>query len=469
MQRRGDGECQDLVCADWAERNLCREQRCVGRVGCTNRAPGHVTSKLVKRVRSLRELERAWRAIRENARNSKSDEVKREVETFAEDARARIHSLCARLSRGRFKFKPAKGIPLAKRGPDGKKSKTKFRPIVLAPLESRIVQRSILETLISHPAMQEYVSTPYSFGGIRRAEHEEFAAVPAAVKAVLDAIENGARFAASADIRGFFTRISKSRVHDIVADALQDHEFMMLFDEAIKVELSNLIELCEKGKSFPIEDIGVAQGNSLSPLLGNILLRNFDWKMNAGDCRCIRYIDDFIMLAPTQRAANARMKQAIRFLAGLDMELSPEKSSQGAHSIQRPFEFLGIEFNNGFIRPSRKSHHRLLAHVDDVLRSSMDAFYRHREGRQFPKSESLINVLKRIDGIVQGWGKHYRFCNDETLFNHLDKSVKDRIRAYIGAYSNARARLSDTGGQYLLGVETLATIERKPFVWPKEK
>jgi hypothetical protein len=311
------------------------------------------------------------------------------------------------------------------------------------------------------------VSTPYSFGGIRRGKHEKFAAVPAAIKAVLDAIENGAQFVASADIRGFFTRISKPAVRKIVAEAVQDDEFMTLFDEAIKVELSNLVELREKAQLFPIQDIGVAQGNSLSPLLGNILLRNFDFFMNLGDCRCIRYIDDFIILAPTERAANARMKKAIRFLAGLDMELSPEKSSRGSLSIEEPFEFLGIELNNGFIRPSRKSQHSLVTHVDDVFRAGTDAFYRHREGQQFPKSQSLINVLKRVDGIVQGWGKHYRFCNDEALFHRLDEGVKLRISAYIGAYSNTRARLGDAEGQYLLGVERLATIDRAPFVWPK--
>lgn len=61
---------------------------------------------------------------------------------------------CARLSRERFKFEPAKGIPIAKRGVVGKSRRTKIRPIVLAPLENRIVQRSILDALTDHPAMQ---------------------------------------------------------------------------------------------------------------------------------------------------------------------------------------------------------------------------------------------------------------------------------------------------------------------------
>ena len=77
-----------------------------------------------------------------------------------------------------------------------------------------------------------------------------------------------------------------------------------VFREAIDVELSNMAQLRDKAVDFPIENIGVAQGNSLSPLLGNIILADFDRVMNEGDCRCVRYIDDFIILAPSKKAAS---------------------------------------------------------------------------------------------------------------------------------------------------------------------
>jgi retron-type reverse transcriptase len=425
-----------------------------------------MTSKLVKRVQSIRELERAWRAIQENARSSKSGDVRREVEKFAENAGRRVHSISARLARGSFKFLPAKGIPIPKTGNDGKKSRTSFRPIVLAPLESRVVQRSILEVLISHKAMQKYVVTPHSFGGVRREQGKEIAAVPAAVDAVLRAIGSGARFIALADISKFFTRIPKGAVRKIISTAIEDHEFMTLFDEAVKVELSNMAELREKAAQFPVEDIGVAQGNSLSPLLGNILLFEFDALMNAGDCRCIRYIDDFIIMAPTKRAAAARLKKAKRMLAALEMELSPEKSSKEPSAVDAPFLFLGIEFANGFIRPSSKSYQRLLSQIDAATSASLHAFRVHRAGQDFPKAQSLISVLKRVDGIIQGWGKHYRFCNDVALVRRLDELVKDRLGAYIGAYSDFRDRSEKSERQILLGIQVLRDIEKCPFKWP---
>ena len=144
----------------------------VGRVGLTNRTLRHCRRRCSKRVRSHRQLEAAWQTIRENARTSRSADVRAEVDRFAENAIGNIRSISTRLSRGTFTFPPAIGVPIAKVGPDGKKSRAKFRPIVLAPLASRIVQRSILDALNTVPALSAYVETPYSFGGIRKGSTE---------------------------------------------------------------------------------------------------------------------------------------------------------------------------------------------------------------------------------------------------------------------------------------------------------
>ncbi|MBN9545597.1 MAG: RNA-dependent DNA polymerase, partial [Alphaproteobacteria bacterium] len=395
-----------------------------------------------------------------------SEAVKREVDDFTADAGSNIHSISYRLARGIFNFEPAKGIPIPNVGADGKKSKTKFRPIVLAPLESRIVQRSVLEAIVSHKGMRKYIATPHSFGGVRKVGEGAISAVPAAVTEVLRAIGDGAKYVACADIQAFFTKIPKPGVRQMLLDEVKDEEFATFFDAAIKVELSNMAQLKEKADAFPTHEIGVAQGNSLSPLLGNILLYKFDKVMNEGDCRCIRYIDDFIILAPTRAAAKARMANAKKILAKFEMILSPEKSSKEPISIDEKFEFLGIEFNNGFIRPNQKSRGRLLAQLDEVLIGGTYALLQHEAGADFPKSQSLVQVLRRADGVIQGWGKHYRFSNDEKVFRDLDEKVKERLAKYIGAYVAAREKAEESEKQMLLGVERLRAIDRKPLKWP---
>jgi RNA-directed DNA polymerase len=124
-------------------------------------------SRLLKALGRQEIIEKAWRVIQANARDSTSDEVRREIDAFAEEAGARIRSICWRLSRGRFEFGKAKGILQPKRDSDGRKT-GKERPLVLASVQARIVQRAVLEVLLDHPALQAYVQTPHSFGGIRK-------------------------------------------------------------------------------------------------------------------------------------------------------------------------------------------------------------------------------------------------------------------------------------------------------------
>jgi hypothetical protein len=239
---------------------------------------------------------------------------------------------------------------------------------------------------------------------------------------------------------------------------------MALFRQAIHVELANLATLRYKDQ-FPTENLGVAQGNALSPLLGNIILADFDSKMNEGDCRCIRYIDDFIILGPSAAAVMARLRRARTILNGLDMTLATDKTSNEAIPATRPFEFLGIEFSNTLLRPCSKARATFLTSVRNVFHESRKAFIAYRNGQPLPKSAALLGTLKRVDGIIQGWGKHYRFCNDGLFFSNLDKEVGQLIREYLGIYRSERNSAMPERAPALLGVELLASMERKPFPW----
>ena len=422
-----------------------------------------VESPLLKEVRSRGSLERAWRTIEDNGRFSTSEAVRFEIEAFREKAFSKLPYISQRLRRGSFRFPPARAVPIPK---GDKKNRSDIRPIVIATVESRIVQRSLLNVLTGIADLQPYFQNPNSFGGIKKSEHQSLAAVPAAIQEVLAAIGHGATYVSCADISGFFTRISKSAVLSIIEEVIKDRDFMDLLSCAIKVELSNMADLRERANKFPIYDIGVAQGNSLSPLLGNLILYEFDRIMNDGDCRCIRYIDDFIILAPSKRAAEARMRIASAHLAKLGMSLSEEKTHTEPLPISDGFEFLGIELKNGLLRPSNKAQARLIKSLEGMFKESKSAFQAKRRGVAFPKAQSLLSTLRRVDGAIQGWGRHYRFCNDGATFAALDVVITKMLRGYIGAYSGEITSADDAGRRTLLGMESLADMQRSPFVWP---
>lgn len=402
--------------------------------------------------------------IQENAQTSTSLDVRAEVDEFAANPQKNINVLSGQLSAGRFHFPGAKGIPVAKKNSDGSKS-AKIRPLVLAPLRSRIVQRAVLDALMTVPGLNPYFDNPNSFGGIKK-QKDGLAAVPAAVQAVLTAIGNGATHVAFADIRAFFTRIPKPYVTSIIAKVTEDPKFMALFEDAIRLELSNMAELKEKAQAFPIEAIGVAQGNSLSPLLGNILLHDFDRRMNEGDCVCVRYIDDFIILAPSAAATRARMRLAIGILAEFGMALSEEKSTMAALSVSEKFDWLGIEFNNGLIRPSSKAIAKLELNVRKRFDESAKGMRDTKRGEPVSRKHSLVATLNRTDSIIRGWGKHYRFCNDNALFGRIDAKMAGLVRAFLGEYRDLKRRRDPKDAASLLGIDELARHERMPLVWP---
>lgn len=427
-------------------------------------------------MRKLDNLERAWRVIKQNGRSSNSETVRLDLEQFAEDAPQKLRSLKGRLGRNSFEFEKAKGVPIPKVDAKGKPT-GKIRPIVLAPVESRVVQRAVLNVLVDQEELKPYIATPYSFGGIRstrkRGEQkrdEQVAAVPAAIKAVLDEIGQGRCYIATADIRAFFTRVSKEHVLGVISAAIgNDSEFISFLRKAITVELANIAFLKEYAADFPTADIGVAQGNSLSPLLGNIALADFDLIMNEGDCRCIRYIDDFVIMAPTAKAANARLAKAIKLLSALGMQLSPEKSSKGAAPVDSGFEFLGVYIGPGLIRPGAKAQARFLESISDAFASSRKAMIGLKNGVALESDRSLVATLKRVGGMVDGWGKHYWFCNDGQVFAGLDQRISAEVGAFLGVYRAVRDAVPPKFQMPLLGLSELAQMSREPFKYPTKR
>ncbi len=414
----------------------------------------------IERVRTLKTLGKAWAAVRKNARSSKTEETRNEAAAFEVNAVENIGRIQRQLQANAFKFLPAQGKKIPK------KNKDSFRPLVVAPLESRIVQRAVHDVLVGMPAIQKYIKTPNSFGGVRKGKDEEIAAVPAAIKATLKAIGDGSVYLVKSDISDFFTKIPKSVVTEQISKLVTDDAFMRPFRDAINVELANLAQLRNSAVAFPIEDIGVAQGNSLSPLLGNLYLYDFDRQLNSEPhIRCLRFIDDFIILAPSKAAANSKFVEACKILELLGLTVSEKKTFRG--NARDGFEFLGIEIQNGLLRPSRDARKKHLDDLKFAFTESEAGFQSLIAKKTLESKLGFVNTLRRVSSMSQGWAKHYWFCNDNKCLANLDKSIALLFREYFASYSQTRRRLNETEAWTLLGIQPLGAMDRTvQFRWP---
>ena len=234
---------------------------------------------------------------------------------------------------------------------------------------------------------------PTSYGGIRGKEHR----VREALETAYRTVSNGAKFFIRSDIQGFFTKIPRPVVISQIAAHIQDKQFLDLLEAATTVELNNLDQLKSMAELFPIYEIGVAQGCCLSPLMGNILLYEFDQIMNTNGIVTLRYIDDFIIFAEDERTGRQAFRKAKKLLSKYrlsvyDPAIDHEKAEQG--QTTKGFTFLGCDILPGFIRPSKKAQKRLLNKVQELLKKSADTLSRPDD--VFKGKLSLIETLSLV-------------------------------------------------------------------------
>ena len=119
--------------------------------------------------------------------------------------------------------------------------------------------------------------------------------------------------------------------------------------------------------------------------------------------RCIRYIDDFLLVTRSKKATDTWFKKAMSILNEHDLQISPDKTFRGP--ISGGFQFLGIELANGIIRPSRESRIRLQSKISKSIERGIKAFRSFDDTKPFRRSDSLIGVMNEVRGIVNGWAK----------------------------------------------------------------
>jgi hypothetical protein len=401
--------------------------------------------KLYKRLCKAETIWRAWSVVLENGRTSRSARTRAEVSEFAADAPKRIQNIAWKLPRGQYQFAPAHGIAILK------KNKKDKRPVVMAPIPNRIVQRAILDIVQTIPAIKQKLSSGRNFGGIAEA------GVPKAIREAYIASRRNGLFIRT-DIKSFFDKIPREKAISKVTRETGDVAFNEIVKMATTTELDNLVALGRDGELFPLEEIGVAQGSALSPLLCNLLLEEFDEQMNERQIVCIRYIDDFILFAPNRAKALAAFSGAQQHLQGLSKELdcyspstSPTKAEEGATT--GIFQFLGCEIQPNLIRPSRDARSRLMERLQTVMADALSASGTPRSAIRDRKS--YVDSMHTMSNIIRGWGNTYSFCTDDRLMRDIDKNIDDILRPFRGQYFNLVSRRNSQDQRRLLGVSLI--------------
>jgi group II intron reverse transcriptase/maturase len=254
---------------------------------------------------------------------------------------ANLRDLHGRVHRGAYRPLPALRAFIPK--PDGR-----LRPLGIAALEDKIVQRAVVEVL-NAVYEQDFAGFSYGFRP-GRSQHDALDALAVAIT------RRKVNWVLDADIRDFFGQL--------------DHEWLLRFVEH-RIADPRVLRLIQKWLSAGViengewstTEAGTAQGASVSPLLANVYLHYvFDlwadqWRRrNAhGDVILCRYADDYVAGFERREDAERFLAELRERLARFGLELADEKTrliefgrfavrDRAGRGDRRPetFEFLGF-------------------------------------------------------------------------------------------------------------------------------
>ena len=414
---------------------------------------------LYYRIRTFKALNKAWKQVYNNGIKSQSLETQNAVKVFRSDSDRQLRKIQRHLQQNKFKFNPAKGLPICRTG------KTD-RPLVVADIKDRIVQRSLLDVIQSQKSIYKYVNTPNSFGGLKNKKVED------AIRKVCQASKDGLKYYITSDIKNFFTRIPRLKVIDTILPLLPDRSIETILHKASETELKNLSLLGHKVKLFPTYELGVAQGCCLSPLFGNVLLHDFDKELNLepDKCRCFRYIDDFIIISNSPEDATKAFDKAKKILNKFRMDTyqptdGSGKSKQG--KITNTLEYLGCSINEDFVHPSKEKRNDLKKKIKDLLKKR-SKLIRTIDTDSWSDKYSIVKTLQDISNILIGWGNQYSFCNSTNLFATIDREIDKYIFDYYEHYKYLRRKLKRNDDhdaiRKLLGIHLLSESKKNAIL-----
>jgi group II intron reverse transcriptase/maturase len=377
----------------------------------------------VERLRS------AYRAIRPQAAPGVDGVT---WQDYGVDLEANLQDLHRRVHTGAYRARPSRRVCIPKA--DGR-----MRPLGIATLEDKIVQRAVVEVL-NAIYEEDFLGFSYGFRPGRSPHH------------ALDALAAGitkkkVNWVLDADICDFFSRLDHVWIEKFLEHRIADKRVLRLIRKWLN---AGVIE--DGDWSQTIE--GSPQGASVSPLLANVYLHYvFDrwarrWRRQHahGDVIIVRFADDLV-------AGFEHRDDAQRFLADLrerfarfGLELHPEKTRliefgrfaaerRRARGLGKPetFDFLGFTHICGKTRNGRFKLKRItiskrmrakLAEVKDQLKQR-----RHRPISE--QGEWLASVVRGHLAYyaVPGNSRAIRAFRDQVT-RHWFKALRRRSQRH---------------------------------------
>jgi group II intron reverse transcriptase/maturase len=260
---------------------------------------------------------------------------------YGKDLRANLEDLLARVHSGAYRASPSRRVFIPK--PDGRQ-----RPLGIATLEDKIVQRAVVEVL-NAIYEEDFLGFSYGFRP-GRSPHDALDALAVGIE------RKKVNFVLDADVSNFFNKLDHTWLEKFLEHRIADRRVLRLIKKWLAAGV------IEDG-AWTASDEGAPQGASASPLLANVYLHYVldrwvrQWRMRHahGDVIIVRFADDFVAGFEHKSDAEQFLSDLRERFAKFNLELHSDKTrliefgrnaarARAARGDGKPetFDFLGL-------------------------------------------------------------------------------------------------------------------------------
>ena len=353
--------------------------------------------ELLEAILDRRNMNKAYKRVKANKGAPGIDGMT--IEEALPYLREHKDELIGKILRGKYTPSPVRRVEIPK--PDGG-----IRKLGIPTVIDRIIQQAISQKLM--PIYEpKFSDGSYGYRPGRSAKD--------AISRVKEYAEEGYRYAVSLDLSKYFDTLNHERLLNLLRRDIKDERVIQIIKRYLKSGVM------ENGVVMETEE-GSPQGGNLSPLLANIYLDEFDKEFERRGVPCVRYADDIVLLARSERAAKRLLETSTSYLEGkLKLTVNREKSKVTSVFAIRNFKFLGFALGRNrsgvFIRVHPKSWKKMKAKLKSLS-----------SRRQV---QSVIPALNKIRVFMRGWLNYYGIAAMRGNIEELNGWLYHRIRMCI--------------------------------------
>lgn len=342
-------------------------------------------------------LNRAFKRVKANKGAPGIDGIT--VEEIGAYLKENQQTMIAKIYKGKYTPDAVRRVEIPKQ--DGG-----MRKLGIPTVKDRIFQQAITQQLM--PVYEPLFSdSSYGYRPGRSAKD--------AITKVKEYAEQGYTHAVAMDLSKYFDTLNHEKLLNILRRDVKDERVIQWIKRYLKSGVM------ENGVVMETEE-GSPQGGNISPLLGNIYLNEFDQEYQERGVAFVRYADDIVLLAKSERAAKRLLESSRKYLEGtLKLKVNQEKSRVVSVFAIRKFKFLGFTLGkNGkgiYVRVHGKPWRKMKSKLKEL--SSRRSCQRIRPS------------LEKIKVYMRGWLNYYGIADMKNKIEDLNSWLYHRIRMCI--------------------------------------